>query len=129
MLFFFKQKTAYEMRISDWSSDVCSSDLQPSKDVPSTRLDQIPLAHLSDRHTFACPAILVGGIFALANRSEVQLRLIASLINRQYAISANIARSEEQTSELPSLLRISYAVFCLKKQTVTIKPVLHHTYT
>src|SRR3546814_10551953 len=27
--FFFKQKTAYEMRISDWSSDVCSSDLQP----------------------------------------------------------------------------------------------------
>src|SRR3546814_5767619 len=30
MLFFFKQKTAYEMRISDWSSDVCSSDLQVS---------------------------------------------------------------------------------------------------
>src|SRR3546814_1795891 len=30
MFFFFKQKTAYEMRISDWSSDVCSSDLQPS---------------------------------------------------------------------------------------------------
>src|SRR3546814_19005715 len=28
--FFFKQKTAYEMRISDWSSDVCSSDLQPA---------------------------------------------------------------------------------------------------
>src|SRR3546814_2932383 len=32
--FFFKQKTAYEMRISDWSSDVCSSDLPPI--VPST---------------------------------------------------------------------------------------------
>src|SRR3546814_2988913 len=30
MFFFFKQKTAYEMRISDWSSDVCSSDLQSS---------------------------------------------------------------------------------------------------
>src|SRR3546814_9257626 len=29
MFFFFKQKTAYEMRISDWSSDVCSSDLNP----------------------------------------------------------------------------------------------------
>src|SRR3546814_4560613 len=29
IFFFFKQKTAYEMRISDWSSDVCSSDLQP----------------------------------------------------------------------------------------------------
>src|SRR3546814_1093077 len=31
-LFFFKQKTAYEMRISDWSSDVCSSDLRPETD-------------------------------------------------------------------------------------------------
>src|SRR3546814_1395740 len=30
-VFFFKQKTAYEMRISDWSSDVCSSDLRPGK--------------------------------------------------------------------------------------------------
>src|SRR3546814_5002571 len=34
MMFFFKQKTAYEVRISDWSSDVCSSDL-PSKDPTS----------------------------------------------------------------------------------------------
>src|SRR3546814_2843362 len=31
--FFFKQKTAYEMRISDWSSDVCSSDLTASSDI------------------------------------------------------------------------------------------------
>src|SRR3546814_1549794 len=30
LFFFFKQKTAYEMRISDWSSDVCSSDLSSS---------------------------------------------------------------------------------------------------
>src|SRR3546814_6245101 len=33
LFFFFKQKTAYEMRISDWSSDVCSSDLRPGHDV------------------------------------------------------------------------------------------------
>src|SRR3546814_3296102 len=33
--FFFKQKTAYEMRISDWSSDVCSSDLPLYRDVPA----------------------------------------------------------------------------------------------
>src|SRR3546814_5256807 len=32
VFFFFKQKTAYEMRISDWSSDVCSSDLRPGAD-------------------------------------------------------------------------------------------------
>src|SRR3546814_4396103 len=34
-IFFFKQKTAYEMRISDWSSDVCSSDLQDDDPLPS----------------------------------------------------------------------------------------------
>src|SRR3546814_12877529 len=34
MFFFFKQKTAYEMRISDWSSDVCSSDLVPPDRLP-----------------------------------------------------------------------------------------------
>src|SRR3546814_2988726 len=33
--FFFKQKTAYEMRISDWSSDVCSSDLKPISQKPA----------------------------------------------------------------------------------------------
>src|SRR3546814_3729561 len=36
MFFFFKQKTAYEMRISDWSSDVCSSDLQNIIDLHAT---------------------------------------------------------------------------------------------
>src|SRR3546814_1781396 len=34
LFFFFKQKTAYEMRISDWSSDVCSSDLRPGRARP-----------------------------------------------------------------------------------------------
>src|SRR3546814_6538483 len=37
MFFFFKQKTAYEMRISDWSSDVCSSDLIPLFDAKNAR--------------------------------------------------------------------------------------------
>src|SRR3546814_8720798 len=38
--FFFKQKTAYEMRISDWSSDVCSSDLRDAGDVTAARLSR-----------------------------------------------------------------------------------------
>src|SRR3546814_14613414 len=42
LFFFFKQKTAYEMRISDWSSDVCSSDLQMAED---TQVAGIPIAH------------------------------------------------------------------------------------
>src|SRR3546814_3144651 len=37
VFFFFKQKTAYEMRISDWSSDVCSSDLINRKDLTTVR--------------------------------------------------------------------------------------------
>src|SRR3546814_5879912 len=45
--FFFKQKTAYEMRISDWSSDVCSSDLGHQQHEPAPRDREIddPLNH------------------------------------------------------------------------------------
>src|SRR3546814_10365711 len=39
--FFFKQKTAYEMRISDWSSDVCSSDLRGKADEAVERRDEL----------------------------------------------------------------------------------------
>src|SRR3546814_2423143 len=47
MFFFFKQKTAYEMRISDWSSDVCSSDLHaaPCAHLPD-RCDQLGVKHV-----------------------------------------------------------------------------------
>src|SRR3546814_4155114 len=41
LLFFFKQKTAYEMRISDWSSDVCSSDLMRVTELVSLNLDSL----------------------------------------------------------------------------------------
>src|SRR3546814_4532212 len=44
MFFFFKQKTAYEMRISDWSSDVCSSDLGPRARHPRKRQPKYPNA-------------------------------------------------------------------------------------
>src|SRR3546814_8746985 len=48
-IFFFKQKTAYEMRISDWSSDVCSSDLlKPSKGAP-VPVEEKSLLSLLDR--------------------------------------------------------------------------------
>src|SRR3546814_7314610 len=55
LFFFFKQKTAYEMRISDWSSDVCSSDLFGSELDLDAYLD----SYLSPRHRdnpgFGCP--------------------------------------------------------------------------
>src|SRR3546814_8549903 len=56
-LFFFKQKTAYEMRISDWSSDVCSSDLVDSENFYGTRKDhddvKAQMATLIIEHDFS----------------------------------------------------------------------------
>src|SRR3546814_2577945 len=116
--FFFKQKTAYEMRISDWSSDVCSSDLhQPARrrdehiDAPFERLDLIAHLNTADqqRHRklviFAVILEILGDL-----RGKFPRRL-----EDQRARHAR-ARSEEHTSELQSLMRISYAVFCLKNQ-------------
>src|SRR3546814_5921053 len=66
MLFFFlfKQKTAYEMRISDWSSDVCSSDLWIAHNgaphghpltLPARELARIPLQQLIQPQDLGCP--------------------------------------------------------------------------
>src|SRR3546814_10599143 len=53
--FFFKQKTAYELRISDWSSDVCSSDLNhPSQNCPSSRCSK----RNGQRGTDDCPLLV-----------------------------------------------------------------------
>src|SRR3546814_2785923 len=113
------------MRISDWSSDVCSSDLllrriaalQPrrrlakGKDFPAVgALGQIDL----DRDD------------AAGRDGERSFELAGAAIDR--------ARSEEHTSELQSLMRISYAVFCLKKKKTTkpwmnIKLDLTNTHT
>src|SRR3546814_4189736 len=49
MFFFFKQKTAYEMRISDWSSDVCSSDLSRTFRTDVHPCTQIPAKNASGR--------------------------------------------------------------------------------
>src|SRR3546814_4739541 len=96
------------MRISDWSSDVCSSDLADG-------------AGLSADHT------LLSGAPALCARPAryaqsphirpcYVLRSFLPHSMRSHRIFANEPRSEEHTSELQSLMRISYAVFCLKKK-------------
>src|SRR3546814_5485572 len=106
--FFFKQKTAYEMRISDWSSDVCSSDLH----VPEMRrhVAQHLVARdtgIVDDHVEATEILADFGGDAAGGvrRGDVE----------RQADTADL-RSEEHTSELQSLMRISYAVFCLKKK-------------
>src|SRR3546814_9188029 len=105
-LFFFKQKTAYEMRISDWSSDVCSSDLHDpaprgrQRGAVPGRAPAVPLAHPAD------PRRGPRGPHA-AHGATGPRRMVRPAGDR---------RSEEHTSELQSLMRISYAVFCLKKK-------------
>src|SRR3546814_5428320 len=55
-IFFFKQKTAYELRISDWSSDVCSSDLDAAPRIEAVRRGKgVGRARLLARRTAAAP--------------------------------------------------------------------------
>src|SRR3546814_7707766 len=133
-VFFFKQKTAYEMRISDWSSDVCSSDLGTVAAAlsrqPEHGLEHVCL-HLRgyrcetsarrqyrsgiDRHR----GVEVAGQLP-GHRSQYRQGLGLSLADVVEAGwqegdvdggPAQRRRSEENTSELQSLMRITYAVF------------------
>src|SRR3546814_4831231 len=102
------------MRISDWSSDVCSSDLQvrrkrrPVSD--DALLPQRPHQHADARDE---------GRIAMSGLSifDISGRAMSAQLVRLNTTASNLAnRSEEHTSELQSLMRISYAVFCLKKK-------------
>src|SRR3546814_1805679 len=103
------------MRISDWSSDVCSSDLP---------IATIPRPASSTRPSSTCPPTLRPLLpVALAVPPTPPRRTASSptsipTSSASLPVSAPCAtwRSEEHTSELQSLMRISYAVFCLKKK-------------
>src|SRR3546814_4463908 len=103
------------MRISDWSSDVCSSDLSATMNV-----DRGSEMFGDHRGAFDMPARPPGAPwripahFAICRLPENKIRLVA-LVAR-LVDAGMIPRSEEHTSELQSLMRISYAVFCLKKK-------------
>src|SRR3546814_1068953 len=99
------------MRISDWSSDVCSSDLQLQyADYPPLLIRAYMAAE--DRTFFQHHGLDYPGIISamITNLTHSGRPIGASTITQQ------VARSEEHTSELQSLMRISYAVFCLKKK-------------
>src|SRR3546814_3449828 len=128
--------------MSYWRSDVCSSDLapHPSRDRARSRGfgSNADVGHLTPllKSGRSCRGALIGpGPYGLLTQlyystnsprrreGEVMLRtMIAGLLAACCAVGAAGARSEEHTSELQSLMRISYAVFCLKK-----KPKYIHT--
>src|SRR3546814_6527403 len=105
------------MRISDWSSDVCSSDRIGTQEIGLA-------ADISgeQRHRILVAAKLEHrlGLDAAAVVLEFrrQVRRAASVQRRHRAVGILVERSEEHTSELQSLMRISYAVFCLKKKKI-----------
>src|SRR3546814_1226541 len=107
-VFFFKQKTAYEMRISDWSSDVCSSDLN----------FRSPFGHLSIAlcATNIAKKKLRNGSVAKIVKLEHAWRRLDGRNDDGFQVAPFPGSSEEHTSELQPLMRLSYAVFCLKKQ-------------
>src|SRR3546814_9226741 len=99
------------MRISDWSSDVCSSDLRATFSSLRNRSAGLfgDLGCSSPADLDDLLAAFPPGFGKLQRQTHIRLR------QREHSNE----RSEEHTSELQSLMRISYAVFCLKKKKKT----------
>src|SRR3546814_7899368 len=115
------------MRISDWSSDVCSSDLHHALAAPAVEV-QHPAGDREQRHSEAGDHEqhhATGAEEAAAMQREhagadllSPVAVVVALVRDRLQRPA-VERSEEHTSELQSLMRISYAVFCLKKKKNT----------
>src|SRR3546814_5963111 len=126
------------MRISDWSSDVCSSDLEavnnqidqerakltsPSGNRLNSKIEEFQRLEMQatfaqDVYKTALVALEKGRIEAtrtIKKMSVVQTPSLPDHAEKPRRIYNSLLRSEEHTSELQSLMRISYAVFCLKK--------------
>src|SRR3546814_8774137 len=109
------------MRISDWSSDVCSSDLRGSRKKATWR-------RLRSSQGHPLPAAVATAASPLQRRLQQPadeslrarcLRVVVGVrgfVHVDALAGFQLHRSEEHTSELQSLMRISYAVFCLKKK-------------
>src|SRR3546814_5202679 len=107
------------MRISDWSSDVCSSDLA-TREADVSNASRSPVSRAASFSTSSSPVI--GQRWPISVLIEARPLGSGKGLNGVRDIrfsprhSSRTLRSEEHTSELQSLMRISYAVFCLKKK-------------
>src|SRR3546814_4272321 len=102
------------MRISDWSSDVCSSDLHKYK-IASFRHGSLFLCN----HTYQWmnnSFKLLSGLRTFKDQFAHGLAVERARGRNDIGAELMAYRSEEHTSELQSLMRSSYAVFCLKKK-------------
>src|SRR3546814_5868392 len=109
------------MRISDWSSDVCSSDLLVGAD-PRALFEQFDAARAHAR------VLLISQQFQPVRKRAYGREHVMAQARTQKAGKfecGSFGRSEEHTSELQSLMRISYAVFCLKKKHINKNPIIN----
>src|SRR3546814_9549625 len=119
------------MRISDWSSDVCSSDLlsfAPQRMFLThySQVQNAPELAQTLRQGIARYERIATTLAAVPDRHAQLLRALTD--DAMAAVRAHGCRSEEHTSELQSLMRISYAVFCLQKKKIN-KPTIEHQRT
>src|SRR3546814_6321730 len=109
------------MRISDWSSDVCSSDLREkmtdktnAEGAMRVDTDMVRrLAEMLSENDLSEIEVEDGGRKIVVKRQMVSVA--AAPLAHAAPAAVQGPRSEEHTSELQSLMRISYAVFCMKK--------------
>src|SRR3546814_7650498 len=131
------------MRISDWSLDVCSSDLKANSNQPSGTLYGAQRSYTVQANgQLRDAAAYNDAVIAYRNGAPVRLRdvgrAVDSIENDKQATEFNgrpsivvavsrqpgtntVSRSEEHTSELQSLMRISYSVLCLKQKKTIIR--------
>src|SRR3546814_2773906 len=105
------------MRISDWSSDVCSSDLMHELGRVLDYFDQTRPAGVIIQSGKEAGFIAGADIDEFAGLDTSAKGM--ELVSRGWTLFNRLARSEEHTSELQSLMRNSYAVFCLTKKITT----------
>src|SRR3546814_1226676 len=116
------------MRISDWSSDVCSSDLITGWSVARSQVFILATTVASASAVLLRVDLQTGIASTVIDEKATTCRyepntLMYNVPNvRIVGDGAEAIRSEEHTSELQSLMRISYAVFCLKKKNKTKPP-------
>src|SRR3546814_4177151 len=123
------------MRISDWSSDVCSSDLMGIKEAAARMTAGGTIVNISS--ITAMRGFVQWGEYAATKAGIISLTQTAAVEYGPAGIRVNCVapgiidtpmRSEEHTSELQSLMRISYAVFCLKTKNHSLKTTTNDNY-
>src|SRR3546814_1229661 len=125
------------MRISDWSSDVCSSDLQPAAPARVRLVGQIADHRIDEgvederEHQREADQLRIHPQHLIVEQQQKGRKAVVLDPIGNAAEAVVHLRSEEHTSELQSLMRISYAVFCLKKNHTSTAPTptpnkVHH---